>query len=112
MPENPLAKNKCVDKQRCSDLIVLGLPWKSNEDDLRRYFSTYGELLLVQVSRAEYLKATDSCFDVTFFLHCKPRKFKEDLNLMRVIPPLLYSFGGPFYEFSTFTHHDLTFGQN
>ena len=48
--ENPLAKNKCVDKQRCSDLIVLGLPWKSNEDDLRRYFSTFGELLLVQVS--------------------------------------------------------------
>lgn len=49
--ENPLAKNKCVDKQRCSDLIVLGLPWKSNEDDLRRYFSTFGELLLVQVSQ-------------------------------------------------------------
>ncbi|XP_022344193.1 TAR DNA-binding protein 43-like isoform X1 [Crassostrea virginica] len=49
--ENPLAKNKCVDKQRCSDLIVLGLPWKSNEDDLRRYFSTFGELLLVQVKR-------------------------------------------------------------
>lgn len=68
VPENPLAKNKCVDKQRCSDLIVLGLPWKSNEDDLRRYFSTFGELLLVQVSHAEYMyfKATDSYFDITF----------------------------------------------
>ncbi|CAC5415348.1 TAR DNA-binding protein 43-like [Mytilus californianus] len=49
--ENPGAKNKCLDKQRCSDLIVLGLPWKSTEDDLRRYFSQFGELLLVQVKR-------------------------------------------------------------
>jgi riboflavin synthase len=48
--DNPLAKNKCLDKQRCSDLIVLGLPWKSTEDDLRRYFSQFGDILLVQVS--------------------------------------------------------------
>ena len=49
--DNPLAKNKCLDKQRCSDLIVLGLPWKSTEDDLRRYFSQFGDILLVQVKR-------------------------------------------------------------
>ncbi|XP_052818811.1 TAR DNA-binding protein 43-like [Mya arenaria] len=38
-------------EKKCSDLIVLGLPWKSTEDDLRNYFSKFGELLLVQVKR-------------------------------------------------------------
>ena len=47
--ENPMAKTKRLDKSRCSDLIVLGLPWKSTEEDLRDYFSTFGELLMVQV---------------------------------------------------------------
>lgn len=37
--------------KKCSDLIVLGLPWKSSEDDLRNYFSKFGELLLVQVKK-------------------------------------------------------------
>jgi len=35
---------------KCSDLIVLGLPWKSVEDDLKKYFSQFGELLMVQVN--------------------------------------------------------------
>jgi len=47
--ENPSAKTKRVEKNRCSDLIVLGLPWKSTEDDLRKHFSQFGELLMVQV---------------------------------------------------------------
>lgn len=42
-------KNKKLDKRKCSDLIVLGLPWKSTEDDLLGYFSQFGELLMVQV---------------------------------------------------------------
>ena len=42
-------KTKRLDAKKCSDLIVLGLPWKSTEDDLKRYFSQFGELLLVQV---------------------------------------------------------------
>lgn len=29
--ENPTAKTKRVEKRKCSDLIVLGLPWKSSE---------------------------------------------------------------------------------
>lgn len=49
--DNPSAKTKRIDRQRCSDLIVLGLPWKSTEDDLKNYFSQFGELLMVQVSR-------------------------------------------------------------
>ena len=48
--DNPSAKTKRIDRQRCSDLIVLGLPWKSTEDDLRNYFSQFGELLMVQVN--------------------------------------------------------------
>jgi len=30
--------------QKCTDLIVLGLPWKVTEGDLKQYFSTFGEL--------------------------------------------------------------------
>ena len=43
------SKTKRVEGKKCSDLIVLGLPWKSSEEDLKRYFSQFGELLLVQV---------------------------------------------------------------
>lgn len=49
--DNPMAKTKCLDNQRCSDLIVLGLPWKSTEEDLKRYFSQLGEIVLAQVKR-------------------------------------------------------------
>ena len=41
---------KSSSRQKCSDLIVLGLPWKSTEEDLRNYFSQFGDLLMVQVS--------------------------------------------------------------
>ncbi|CAE1262166.1 TARDBP [Acanthosepion pharaonis] len=43
-------KTKRLEK-KCQDLIVLGLPWKSTEDDLRKYFSQFGELLMVQVRK-------------------------------------------------------------
>lgn len=36
---------------RCSDLIVLGLPWKTGEEAVREYFAAFGELLMVQVKR-------------------------------------------------------------
>uniref|UniRef100_A0A8D0W2H7 TAR DNA-binding protein 43 n=1 Tax=Sus scrofa TaxID=9823 RepID=A0A8D0W2H7_PIG len=35
--------------QKTSDLIVLGLPWKTTEQGLKEYFSTFGEVLMVQV---------------------------------------------------------------
>lgn len=43
-------KTKRLEK-KCQDLIVLGLPWKSTEDDLRNYFSQFGELIMVQVRK-------------------------------------------------------------
>lgn len=42
-------KMKKVETHRPSDLIVLGLPWKSTEDDMKEYFKQFGELILVQV---------------------------------------------------------------
>lgn len=36
---------------KTSDLIVLGLPWKTTEQDLKDYFSTFGEVIMVQVKR-------------------------------------------------------------
>ena len=33
-----LVKNKRIEKNKCSDLIVLGLPWKTTEQELREYF--------------------------------------------------------------------------
>ena len=35
--------------QKTSDLIVLGLPWKTSEQDLKDYFATFGEVIMVQV---------------------------------------------------------------
>ena len=31
------------------DLIVLGLPWKATENDIRDYFESYGPLSMVQL---------------------------------------------------------------
>lgn len=48
--ENSTAKTKRMEtKLKCSDLIVLGLPWKTTEQQLREYFETYGEVLMAQV---------------------------------------------------------------
>ena len=45
------AKNKRVEKNKCSDLIVLGLPWKTTEQELRDYFEPFGEVLMAQVMK-------------------------------------------------------------
>lgn len=34
---------------KCSDLIILGLPWKTTEQQLREYFESFGEVLMAQV---------------------------------------------------------------
>ncbi|XP_064460518.1 TAR DNA-binding protein 43-like isoform X2 [Ornithodoros turicata] len=50
--ENSTAKTKRMEqRQKCSDLIVLGLPWKTSEQDLRQYFESFGEVLMAQVKK-------------------------------------------------------------
>ncbi|XP_052232131.1 TAR DNA-binding protein 43-like isoform X2 [Dreissena polymorpha] len=50
--ESPVSsKMKRVDTRKCTDLIVLGLPWKSTEDDMKEYFQQFGDLVLTQVKR-------------------------------------------------------------
>ena len=44
-----LGRNKKIEKSKCSDLIVLGLPWKTSEQELRTYFEPFGEVLMAQV---------------------------------------------------------------
>lgn len=45
-------KTKRVDtSKKCSDLIVLGLPWKTTESELREYFEQFGEVLMAQVKK-------------------------------------------------------------
>lgn len=42
--------SKCQ-TNKCTDLIVLGLAWKTTEQVLREYFETFGEVLMVQVKK-------------------------------------------------------------
>lgn len=42
-------KTKRMEGRKCTDLIVLNLGWKVDEETLRSYFATFGELVLVQV---------------------------------------------------------------
>ena len=53
------AKPKKYDKNKCSDLIVLGLPWKTTEKELREYFEPFGEVLMAQVSHKDSKKKKD-----------------------------------------------------
>lgn len=44
-------RGKMIQKNKCSDLIVLGLPWKTTEQELREYFEPFGEVLMAQVKK-------------------------------------------------------------
>ncbi|CAK8688846.1 unnamed protein product [Clavelina lepadiformis] len=37
--------------QKCSDLIVLGLPWKVEEKDLEAFFAPFGDLVMTMIKR-------------------------------------------------------------
>lgn len=50
--ENSTAKTKRIETRlRCTDLIVLGLPWKTTEESLREYFDGFGEVLMAQIKK-------------------------------------------------------------
>ena len=47
---NPLpAATHRLDPSRCVDLIVLGINYRSNEEDVRSYFQQFGELVFCEV---------------------------------------------------------------
>lgn len=51
-PENSAAKTKRLEKKlTCSDLICLGLPWKSTEESIKQYFEQFGDVVMVQLKR-------------------------------------------------------------
>jgi len=39
------------DPDKTYDLIVLGLPWKTTEDDIRDYFEVFGEVMMIQLKK-------------------------------------------------------------
>lgn len=41
--------NQRLEPSRCVDLIVLGINYRSNEDDVRNYFQQFGELVFCEV---------------------------------------------------------------
>ncbi|XP_055385555.1 TAR DNA-binding protein 43 [Condylostylus longicornis] len=50
--ENSTAKTKRIETRlRCTDLIVLGLPWKTTEQSLREHFEEFGEVLMAQIKK-------------------------------------------------------------
>ncbi|VVC87946.1 unnamed protein product [Leptidea sinapis] len=50
--ENSAAKTKRLEKKLiCSDLICLGLPWKSTEESVKEYFEQFGEVVMVQLKK-------------------------------------------------------------
>ena len=61
---NPLPASQRLDPSRCVDLIVLGINYRSNEEDVRQYFQQFGELVFCEVSRTStptLLIAFDTC---------------------------------------------------
>lgn len=52
--ENSLAKTKKMEggySTKATDLICLGLPWKSSDEDVRAYFEQFGEVVLCQIKK-------------------------------------------------------------
>ncbi|XP_039439120.1 TAR DNA-binding protein 43-like isoform X1 [Culex pipiens pallens] len=51
--ENSTPKTKRIENRNrtTTDLIVLGLPWKTTEEGLREYFDVFGDLLVVQIKK-------------------------------------------------------------
>ncbi|XP_046917493.1 TAR DNA-binding protein-43 homolog isoform X2 [Dermatophagoides farinae] len=46
------SKTKRIEeKKKVSDLIVLGLPWKTTDKELKEYFQQFGELIMAQVKK-------------------------------------------------------------
>jgi len=67
-----------TDEGGTCDLIVLGLPWKATEDDIREYFEAYGPLTMIQ------LKTKDSGQSKGFaFIRFKDLEVQDKVILTR-----------------------------
>lgn len=51
-----VAKSKRAYCLKCTDLVVLGIPWDLSEHRLRTYFEQYGELLMAMVGVIKIVK--------------------------------------------------------
>ncbi len=58
-------KTKRLDGKKCTDLIVLNLPWRVDEPALKTYFARYGDVVMAQVRHV-----TRGCSDVTSSTVC------------------------------------------
>ena len=45
---NSANKSRKIER-KCVDLIVLGIPWKSTDEIVKRYFEQYGDVVLCEV---------------------------------------------------------------
>ena len=98
--ENPVAKTKRVEggAKSSTDLIVLGLPWKCTEDDMRKYFSQFGELLLVQVMYQSGLLVCEIHYILMILQQYFTRSIILNLDWCRLCTNLNFM---PFYLFLT-----------
>jgi RNA recognition motif-containing protein len=53
---NNISSNQRLEPSRCVDLIVLGINYRSNEEDVRNYFQQFGELVFCEVRLFDGLK--------------------------------------------------------
>lgn len=40
-----------MEGKKCTDLIVLNIPWRTDDEALKIYFSKFGDVVMVQVKR-------------------------------------------------------------
>lgn len=66
---NPAGKTRRLDVKKNQDLVVLGLPWKTTEEELKTYFEQYGEVVFSEVSEI-------------FVFNLRTIFFSNDLNLL------------------------------
>ena len=49
--KNIIVDSEDEDPDKTLNLIILGLPYKTTEDDIREYFEPFGEILMVQLKK-------------------------------------------------------------
>ena len=84
---NQATKKRMVDPNKCSDLIVLGLPWKSTEEDLKTYFSQFGDLVLAQVTNWNAVVA------ICRAANCRPANPYAFLRKITFFNPIFHPYG-------------------